>query len=170
MAPVAISTNNTVPLLQLLRHLQTQLQYYLLCYSRSCCCFYCDINYMLALYLNIVFREWSHLLAITDVCADIFVTCSLYVFQCFGLLGVNGAGKTSTFRMLTGDTTITYGQAFLNLHRYKLPPLISYSSFTKTFSSLWAWKTKKNNYIFSNNLVNVCIAFTYVAVKYHQES
>lgn len=91
---------------------------------------------MLALYLNIVFREWSHLLAITDVCADIFVTCSLYVFQCFGLLGVNGAGKTSTFRMLTGDTTITYGQAFLNLHRYKLPPLISYSSFTKTFSSL----------------------------------
>ncbi|XP_060734088.1 phospholipid-transporting ATPase ABCA1 isoform X3 [Tachysurus vachellii] len=34
--------------------------------------------------------------------------------ECFGLLGVNGAGKTSTFRMLTGDTTITYGDAFLN--------------------------------------------------------
>ncbi|XP_068174679.1 phospholipid-transporting ATPase ABCA1 isoform X2 [Antennarius striatus] len=36
--------------------------------------------------------------------------------ECFGLLGVNGAGKTSTFRMLTGDTTVTYGEAFLNHH------------------------------------------------------
>uniref|UniRef100_A0A3Q1AP80 P-type phospholipid transporter n=1 Tax=Amphiprion ocellaris TaxID=80972 RepID=A0A3Q1AP80_AMPOC len=34
--------------------------------------------------------------------------------ECFGLLGVNGAGKTSTFRMLTGDTPITHGEAFLN--------------------------------------------------------
>ncbi|KAM9848252.1 phospholipid-transporting ATPase ABCA1 [Aulostomus maculatus] len=36
--------------------------------------------------------------------------------ECFGLLGVNGAGKTSTFRMLTGDTPITSGEAFLNHH------------------------------------------------------
>ncbi|XP_026873152.2 phospholipid-transporting ATPase ABCA1 isoform X2 [Electrophorus electricus] len=36
--------------------------------------------------------------------------------ECFGLLGVNGAGKTSTFRMLTGDTTITYGNASLSSH------------------------------------------------------
>ncbi|XP_029356365.1 ATP-binding cassette sub-family A member 1 [Echeneis naucrates] len=34
--------------------------------------------------------------------------------ECFGLLGVNGAGKTSTFRMLTGDTPVTCGDAFLN--------------------------------------------------------
>ena len=47
------------------------------------------------------------------------VTCcySPYVCQCFGLLGVNGAGKTSTFRMLTGDTPITNGEAFLSHHR-----------------------------------------------------
>uniref|UniRef100_A0A8C8RML7 ABC transporter domain-containing protein n=1 Tax=Pelusios castaneus TaxID=367368 RepID=A0A8C8RML7_9SAUR len=32
--------------------------------------------------------------------------------QCFGLLGVNGAGKTSTFKMLTGDTEVTLGDAF----------------------------------------------------------
>lgn len=32
--------------------------------------------------------------------------------ECFGLLGVNGAGKTTTFRMIIGDTTITYGQAY----------------------------------------------------------
>ncbi|KAB1273294.1 Retinal-specific ATP-binding cassette transporter [Camelus dromedarius] len=30
---------------------------------------------------------------------------------CFGLLGVNGAGKTTTFKMLTGDTTVTSGDA-----------------------------------------------------------
>ncbi|XP_051910872.1 phospholipid-transporting ATPase ABCA1-like [Hippocampus zosterae] len=36
--------------------------------------------------------------------------------ECFGLLGVNGAGKTSTFRMLTGDLSITYGEAFLQNH------------------------------------------------------
>ncbi|XP_077388934.1 phospholipid-transporting ATPase ABCA1b isoform X2 [Festucalex cinctus] len=33
--------------------------------------------------------------------------------ECFGLLGVNGAGKTTTFKMLTGDTTVTSGEAFL---------------------------------------------------------
>ncbi|XP_057706240.1 phospholipid-transporting ATPase ABCA1-like isoform X2 [Corythoichthys intestinalis] len=33
--------------------------------------------------------------------------------ECFGLLGVNGAGKTTTFKMLTGDTTVTGGEAFL---------------------------------------------------------
>lgn len=37
--------------------------------------------------------------------------------QCFGLLGVNGAGKTSTFKMLTGDTSMTAGNAYLNTHR-----------------------------------------------------
>jgi ABC-type glutathione transport system ATPase component len=34
--------------------------------------------------------------------------------QCFGLLGVNGAGKTTTFKMLTGKTDITDGDAFIN--------------------------------------------------------
>uniref|UniRef100_A0AAR2JBD8 P-type phospholipid transporter n=1 Tax=Pygocentrus nattereri TaxID=42514 RepID=A0AAR2JBD8_PYGNA len=33
--------------------------------------------------------------------------------ECFGLLGVNGAGKTSTFKMLTGDSVVTSGEAFL---------------------------------------------------------
>uniref|UniRef100_A0A669BVQ2 ATP binding cassette subfamily A member 1 n=1 Tax=Oreochromis niloticus TaxID=8128 RepID=A0A669BVQ2_ORENI len=33
--------------------------------------------------------------------------------DCFGLLGVNGAGKTTTFKMLTGDTIVTRGEAFL---------------------------------------------------------
>lgn len=33
--------------------------------------------------------------------------------ECFGLLGVNGAGKTSTFRMLTGDASISAGEAWV---------------------------------------------------------
>uniref|UniRef100_A0A3Q3LN94 ATP-binding cassette, sub-family A (ABC1), member 1A n=1 Tax=Labrus bergylta TaxID=56723 RepID=A0A3Q3LN94_9LABR len=33
--------------------------------------------------------------------------------ECFGLLGVNGAGKTSTFKMLTGDSVVTGGEAYL---------------------------------------------------------
>jgi len=33
--------------------------------------------------------------------------------ECFGLLGVNGAGKTTTFAMLTGDMTISSGDAYL---------------------------------------------------------
>ena len=33
--------------------------------------------------------------------------------ECFGLLGLNGAGKTTTFRMLTGDLTVTSGDALI---------------------------------------------------------
>ena len=34
--------------------------------------------------------------------------------QCFGLLGLNGAGKTSVFKMLTGDTTPSHGDAIVD--------------------------------------------------------
>ncbi|XP_057710932.1 phospholipid-transporting ATPase ABCA1-like isoform X1 [Corythoichthys intestinalis] len=34
--------------------------------------------------------------------------------ECFGLLGINGAGKTTTFKMLTGDITLSAGEAFLD--------------------------------------------------------
>ncbi|XP_065674630.1 ATP-binding cassette sub-family A member 2 isoform X2 [Hydra vulgaris] len=34
--------------------------------------------------------------------------------ECFGLLGLNGAGKSSMFKMLTGDSSITDGDAFVN--------------------------------------------------------
>lgn len=36
--------------------------------------------------------------------------------ECFGLLGVNGAGKTSTFRMLTGDARVSDGDALVHGH------------------------------------------------------
>ena len=34
--------------------------------------------------------------------------------EIFGLLGVNGAGKTTTFKMLTGDISISSGDAFIS--------------------------------------------------------
>lgn len=39
--------------------------------------------------------------------------------ECFGLLGVNGAGKTTTFQMLTGDSRISNGDAFILGHNIK---------------------------------------------------
>ncbi|XP_007937732.1 phospholipid-transporting ATPase ABCA3 [Orycteropus afer afer] len=36
--------------------------------------------------------------------------------ECFGLLGFNGAGKTTTFQMLTGEETVTSGDAFVGGH------------------------------------------------------
>ena len=34
--------------------------------------------------------------------------------ECFGLLGVNGAGKTSTFQMLTGENDVSDGDAYID--------------------------------------------------------
>lgn len=39
--------------------------------------------------------------------------CLLHRSECFGLLGINGAGKTSTFKMLIGDVGISSGEAFV---------------------------------------------------------
>ena len=36
--------------------------------------------------------------------------------ECFGLLGISGAGKTTTFKMLTGDITATDGTAYVAGH------------------------------------------------------
>jgi ATP-binding cassette subfamily A (ABC1) protein 3 len=38
---------------------------------------------------------------------------------CFGLLGINGAGKTSTFKMMTGDELITSGDAYVRGYSMK---------------------------------------------------
>lgn len=39
--------------------------------------------------------------------------------ECFGLIGANGAGKTSTIRMLTGDHRISSGEAYVRGIRLK---------------------------------------------------
>ncbi|CAH6779324.1 phospholipid-transporting ATPase ABCA7 [Phodopus roborovskii] len=48
--------------------------------------------------------------------------------ECFGLLGVNGAGKTSTFRMVTGDTLPSNGEAVLAGHNVALEPAAAHRS------------------------------------------
>ncbi|XP_014676332.1 PREDICTED: LOW QUALITY PROTEIN: ATP-binding cassette sub-family A member 3-like [Priapulus caudatus] len=39
--------------------------------------------------------------------------------ECFGLLGMNGAGKTSTFKMVTGDESISSGDAYVARYSIK---------------------------------------------------
>ncbi|XP_053679318.1 phospholipid-transporting ATPase ABCA3-like [Anopheles nili] len=39
--------------------------------------------------------------------------------ECFGLLGANGAGKTTTFKMLSGDESISLGDAWIKGHSLK---------------------------------------------------
>uniref|UniRef100_A0A8D2JSB3 ABC transporter domain-containing protein n=1 Tax=Sciurus vulgaris TaxID=55149 RepID=A0A8D2JSB3_SCIVU len=41
------------------------------------------------------------------------VSFTVQAKECFGLLGINGAGKTSIFKMLTGQKPITSGNAFV---------------------------------------------------------
>uniref|UniRef100_A0A0K0F7E0 ATP-binding cassette sub-family A member 2 (inferred by orthology to a human protein) n=1 Tax=Strongyloides venezuelensis TaxID=75913 RepID=A0A0K0F7E0_STRVS len=46
--------------------------------------------------------------------------------DCFGLLGINGAGKTSTFNMLTGTTLPTSGEAYIKNISINNKPCIGY--------------------------------------------
>jgi len=41
------------------------------------------------------------------------ITFGVRKSECFGMLGMNGAGKTTTFKMLTGATKITSGDAYI---------------------------------------------------------
>jgi ATP-binding cassette subfamily A (ABC1) protein 3 len=42
------------------------------------------------------------------------ISFTLKPSECFGLLGVNGAGKSTSFKMLTGDEFMTKGDASIN--------------------------------------------------------
>ncbi|XP_068166235.1 ATP-binding cassette sub-family A member 2 isoform X2 [Antennarius striatus] len=53
-------------------------------------------------------RKMGRILAVDRLCLGVRPG------ECFGLLGVNGAGKTSTFKMLTGDECTTGGEAFIS--------------------------------------------------------
>ncbi|XP_056274461.1 ATP-binding cassette sub-family A member 2 isoform X1 [Pseudoliparis swirei] len=52
-------------------------------------------------------RKMGRILAVDRLCLGVRPG------ECFGLLGVNGAGKTSSFKMLTGDECTTGGDAFI---------------------------------------------------------
>lgn len=54
-----------------------------------------------------VYKEKVPLLAVNKV------SFAVKEKECFGLLGLNGAGKTSIFNMLTSEQPITSGDAFV---------------------------------------------------------
>jgi ATP-binding cassette, subfamily A (ABC1), member 3 len=60
---------------------------------------------------NLVMKDltkyYKNFLAVDQLCIGV------KRFECFGLLGTNGAGKTSTFKMLTGDLRISSGEAWV---------------------------------------------------------
>uniref|UniRef100_A0A672NHM0 ATP-binding cassette sub-family A member 3-like n=1 Tax=Sinocyclocheilus grahami TaxID=75366 RepID=A0A672NHM0_SINGR len=56
----------------------------------------------------VVYSGWKSLLAVDRL------SLAVGKGECFGLLGFNGAGKTTTFKMLTGDESITSGDAFID--------------------------------------------------------
>ncbi|KAI4463143.1 atp-binding cassette transporter subfamily a abca [Holotrichia oblita] len=52
-------------------------------------------------------KYFKKFLAVNQLCIGI------KQYECFGLLGVNGAGKTTVFRMMTGDLRLSYGDAWI---------------------------------------------------------
>uniref|UniRef100_A0A2K6EEP9 ATP binding cassette subfamily A member 3 n=1 Tax=Propithecus coquereli TaxID=379532 RepID=A0A2K6EEP9_PROCO len=60
--------------------------------------------------LSKVYEQQVPLLAVDKV------SLAVQKGECFGLLGFNGAGKTTTFKMLTGEDSITSGDAFVGGH------------------------------------------------------
>lgn len=54
-----------------------------------------------------LFKRYKNFIAVNRVCVGIPDR------ECFGLLGQNGAGKSTTFKILTGDIILTGGNAYL---------------------------------------------------------
>ena len=53
-------------------------------------------------------KRYTNLIAVNEV------TFSVKKSQCFGLLGVNGAGKSTTFKLITGESVANDGLMFVN--------------------------------------------------------
>ncbi|KAJ3635396.1 hypothetical protein MTP99_008309 [Tenebrio molitor] len=61
-----------------------------------------------ALVLQDVTKYYKNVLAVNGICLGV------EPYECFGLLGVKGAGKTTLFKMMTGNEQISYGEAWVN--------------------------------------------------------
>lgn len=77
-------------------------------------------------------KKYGNLQAVKDV------SFKVNEQECFGLLGVNGAGKSTTFRMMTGDEVLDHGIMYMGDKDYENH---------KNYVSL----KKKNFLIFSSN-------------------
>lgn len=72
-----------------------------------------SLTHEYSLVLRDVTKYYGNFLAVNGLCLGV------KPYECFGLLGVNGAGKTSTFKMMTGDEQISYGEAWVNGYSIK---------------------------------------------------
>ncbi|KAF5273687.1 hypothetical protein FQA39_LY07377 [Lamprigera yunnana] len=61
-----------------------------------------------AIVMKNVSKYYNKFLAVDNLCLG------LNKYDCFGLLGINGAGKTSTFKIMTGDIKMSAGNAWIN--------------------------------------------------------
>lgn len=61
-----------------------------------------------------------------------------YSGECFGLLGKNGAGKSSIFKMLTGETMITAGEIYTHGYnqKYQLSKIYNLIGYCPQFDAL----------------------------------
>ncbi|XP_013927414.1 PREDICTED: ATP-binding cassette sub-family A member 3-like, partial [Thamnophis sirtalis] len=65
----------------------------------------------------LVIKELTKVYSSRDSCLAVDrISLAVSKGECFGLLGFNGAGKTTTFKMLTGDESITSGDAYVDGH------------------------------------------------------
>ncbi|XP_053220123.1 phospholipid-transporting ATPase ABCA3 [Podarcis raffonei] len=65
----------------------------------------------------LVIKELTKVYSNRDSCLAVDrISLAVNKGECFGLLGFNGAGKTTTFKMLTGDESITSGDAYVDGH------------------------------------------------------
>ncbi|OXA58526.1 ATP-binding cassette sub-family A member 3 [Folsomia candida] len=64
---------------------------------------------------NLIIRDLSKTYG-NDTLAVDRISLGVKKGECFGLLGANGAGKTSTFQMLTGELPISSGDAYVYGH------------------------------------------------------
>jgi len=67
-----------------------------------------DTNIQEIFVVNRLKKFYSNFMAVRGI------SFGLKTNECFGLLGINGAGKTTTFKMITGDESISDGDAYLN--------------------------------------------------------
>ncbi|XP_045502150.1 ATP-binding cassette sub-family A member 2-like [Colias croceus] len=77
------------------------------------------------------------------------VSFSIKKGECFGLLGVNGAGKSTTFKMLTADECATRGQIFANgNHLGKMPgQYLNSLGYCPQFSGMDEFLTGRENLV-----------------------
>lgn len=71
-------------------------------------------------------------------CAVNQISIAIKRGECFGLLGKNGAGKSSIFKMLTGETIITSGEIFTQGYnqKYELPEIYQLIGYCPQFDAL----------------------------------